>query len=201
MLKVRVVNGLTRLNDESFPIYEIENFLDQKECDKYIDYIKRIGKEQVIMNDANIIKIFNEKIRKLYNYYPHISDIEGYEFVSCSSAISLCMYEAPNKIGLHRDRIINSIGTCNLKKFFIYLNDDIVVGNETNVEDATNSREIISSGGTTFYNNKNEIVANIQRERGKAVIFNVKQLHEGAPLETGTKYLFGLRLLFKKIKK
>jgi hypothetical protein len=174
--------GETDNKFESFPVIEINNFITEYECNEYICYIKNIGKEQIIMKDANIIKKLNDKIKFLYDNNILINP-HNHIFVKCSCSISLCMYDAHNKIGIHKDRIINDPKLSNLYKFFIYLNDDNVNGD----------------GGTVFYNNNLNIIDIIKRKTGKAVIFDIKQYHEGQTHIQGTKYLFGLRLQYKRI--
>ena len=83
--------------------------------------------------------------------------------------------------GLRQPRHLGEVK--NLTKFLIYLNEDL---------------ENPNSGGTVFFNKKKTTAAVIKREKYKAALFDMRQLHTGGQLVKGIKYLFGARLMYVK---
>lgn len=160
---------------QTYPIYELPNFLDQSEVKFFIDYIDKAKSRQGILIDTEIAKIIEDKLRQFE--FPDADTFHG-----CAKEITISRHEAPFYISSHKDDRKDEGRKKNLKKLIIYLDQD---------------DELPNSGGTVFLDKNNNPVATVKRERGKAGIFDIRQLHKGQRLVKGIKYLIGARLLYR----
>lgn len=159
---------------ETYPIYELPNFLGQQEIQFFIDYIDKTRSKQGILIDTEMAKIIEDKLRQFD--FPDADTFHG-----CAKEITISRHQAPFYISSHKDERKDEGKKKNLKKLIIYLDQD---------------DENPNSGGTVFLDKDNKPVATIKRERGKAGIFDIRQLHKGQRLVAGIKYLIGARLLY-----
>jgi hypothetical protein len=160
--------------NETYPIYEFPNFLNKQEIEFFIDYIEKAKSKQKIIVDEKIAKIIEDKI-----YQSNFPDSDA--FCGCAKEITVSKHKAPFHVGPHKDQRKDEGNKKNLKKLIIYLDED---------------NENPNSGGTVFLDKNNKTVATLNREKGKAGLFDIRQLHEGQDLTKGIKYLLGARLLY-----
>jgi hypothetical protein len=159
---------------ETYPIYELPGFLTDEEIKFFRDYIDQVNFRQKILADSKIAKVIEAKVRQ--HNFP-----DAGTFYGCSKEITVSKHVAPFHIATHKDNRKDEGRKKNLKKLFVYLDED---------------EETPDSGGTIFLDKNRKPVATIKRERGKACLFDIRQLHKGQKLVKGTKYLIGTRLLY-----
>ncbi|CAN5795322.1 hypothetical protein BH23THE1_BH23THE1_35570 [soil metagenome] len=117
-----------------------------------------------------------------------------YRLIGLSDSVTLSRHTSP--IDIHRDiegktkfRGVKYSDIHCLYKIAIYLND-------------INRNPKCKSGGTILYDdNRVERVA-VAPKQGRALIFDIRDLHSGAPIPPNKmKYLIGFRLLYHEIQK
>ena len=159
---------------ETYPIYEARNFLSEQEIKFFRDYIDRVNFRQKILADLKVAKMIEDKLRQI-----DLPDAET--FCGCAKEITVSKHHAPFSISPHKDDRKDDGKKRNLRKFLVYLDED---------------EENPDSGGTIFLDKNCKPVATLQREKGKAGLFDIRQLHKGQKLTKGVKYLLGARLLY-----
>jgi hypothetical protein len=116
----------------------------------------------------------------------------SYNLIGLSDYITLSRHKSP--IPIHRDardRVIyqgrRSRNIVCLYKVAIYLNT---------LSDSFDKRK---HGGTILYDRHRRPVADVSSKAGRALIFDIRDLHSGAPMPLNeTKYVLGFRLLYRR---
>ena len=91
-------------------------------------------------------------------------------------------YDRAQKFDLHQDGCFRrSADEESLFTFMIYLNDGY------------------AGGATNFYDNDFRLKHSIQPEKGKALAFWHYQLHEGAPIRAGRKYVLRTDVMYRRV--
>lgn len=115
-----------------------------------------------------------------------------YELIGLSDSVTLSRHNSP--IDIHRDiegkTIFRGKKYNNLVCFYkiaLYLNE-------------VNSHNNKNAGGTILYDDNKVPQKTIIPKKGRALIFDIRDLHSGAPIPKGRmKYLIGFRLLYCKV--
>lgn len=117
---------------------------------------------------------------------------KNYKLVGLSDSVTLSRHNEP--IGIHRD----AEGETTFRgkryrdlicfyKIALYLND---------IDSDLKSK----LGGTILYDDDKNERAAVSPKKGRALIFDIRDLHSGAPIPKGkVKYLIGFRLLYCKV--
>ena len=184
----KITTLLNSINDDNYKIFEINNFLTDKECDDLIEYTKtqKMLKSKVLSVSGDVISD-NRESEQLW-----IEDSKHYvvkKIGELSAKITQKPYDHMeylqflkyNKGGYfkeHYDPEVNYKSDTNYRIYtlIIYLNDDF-------------------EGGETYFKNLN---VSIKPKKGKVVIFKsldekgnilTKSLHQGSEVKSGTKYM------------
>lgn len=120
-------------------------------------------------------------------------DYKSYQLIGLSDSVTLSRHNT--HIEMHRDkedkisyRGVKYDDVVCLYKIAIYLND-------------INSHPQCKAGGTILYDEDGIQRVAIAPKKGRALIFDIRDLHSGAPIPSGkTKYLIGFRLLYRECK-
>jgi hypothetical protein len=126
------------------------------------------------------------------NLYLIKRETKTYKLVGLSDSITISRHNAP--IGIHKDvegeiryHGIKRNDLLCLYKIALYLNN-------------VNENSKCKAGGTVLYNNDKVEVVSISPKKGKALIFDIRDWHSGAPIPRDMmKYLIGFRLLYREI--
>lgn len=115
-----------------------------------------------------------------------------YKLIGLSDSVTLSRHNSP--IDIHRD--VEGKTTFRGKKYnnlicfykiALYLNE-------------VNSRDNKNAGGTILYDDDKVPQKTIIPKKGRALIFDIRDLHSGAPIPKGRmKYLIGFRLLYCEV--
>jgi predicted 2-oxoglutarate/Fe(II)-dependent dioxygenase YbiX len=183
---------------EGETIFVLPNFLSADECDRYIALSESAGYDEatittragavmrkdvrdnlrVIHDDPALASLLYERAK------PHLPDrwmiwqVHGF-----NERLRFYRYDRTQKFDLHTDGCFRrSPDEESLFTFMIYLNDGYL-GGETN-----------------FYDNRCGLKHSIKPEKGKALVFWHYQLHEGAPLIEGRKYVLRTDVMYRRVK-
>ena len=172
---------------------QLQNFLNQEECDYLIDLINKDNRKSTVVGHENAKSVYDQKHRtsstcdlsnndeKVRDIHKKIADNLGFD-ISRGETLQGQMYNPGQYFrqhhdyfqGEHYDRFCLTSGN-RVKTFMIYLNDDC-------------------KGGDTNFPKLN---LSIKPEKGKAVIWdnmidgelNPNSMHEGTDVIEGTKYI------------
>lgn len=184
----------------------IDNFISSQNADDLMDLIDDIIYEreecncpeheiQTIIKMPDIAeKVWRRSFRDILNSGLGLikRGNKTYKLVGLSDSVTLSRHNDP--IGIHRDeegkttfqgkKYDNLI--C-LYKIALYLN---------NINSDPRSR----AGGTILYDDDKVERASISPKKGRALIFDLRDLHSGAPIPKGkVKYLIGFRLIYCEV--
>ena len=178
--------------------------LKESQCQQYRKVIDQLASERGKSNTRyfqNIIKlpdVAQEIWKIIQKDLPSklTRDDQTYELVGLSDHITTSRHQGKN-IGIHKDEdvriAIKGDRYDNLYCFYklaIYLND---------CSDPKNPKDL--SGGTSFYDKKKRLIYTTKPVTGTGVLFDMREWHSGAFVpEDKTKYMMGLRPVYKKIK-
>ena len=178
------------------PLIAIEHLFCKRRCQKYIEWIEEKEKERVQYIGVHR-DLADAAWEKLKDCAPQNVKYDGhrYELVGLSDYVTVSKHVS-KPIGIHRDEEGRNLFhgkfyrdyVC-LYKVAVYLND---VSDPDDPEDIT--------GGTTFYDEDRQKILTIKPRPGRAVIFDLRELHSGAPIPKGrTKYMLGFRLMYTRV--
>lgn len=185
----------------------IDDLISPKDANKFIELIDGIGHEkepnkfvevQDIFNMPKIAQAFWNKIRKEIkntnlNVISRYVDgkLKKFQLIGLADYVTLSRHITP--IGIHKDvegktkyKNIKDNGLYCFYKMAVYLNDMC--------------KSDCSYGGTILYDDDKNKVAICKPRVGRALIFDIRDYHSGAPIHKGkVKYLIGFRLLYREI--
>ncbi|OZG74548.1 iron-regulated protein [Hahella sp. CCB-MM4] len=171
-------------------IFAIKEFLAVEECDYYIGLSNRVGYEEAAIQTANGQQIFkairnNDRVilddeglaqRLFEKAEPCLSDLEEWSLLGFNERLRFYRYTPGQYFKWHKDGFYcrNEDETSQLS-FLIYLNDDY------------------EGGEIDFRWEK------IKPEKGMALVFPHLLMHQGAPVESGVKYVLRTDVMFRRI--
>lgn len=171
-------------------IYTIDSFLSGEECERYIAEAESIGfrsadvntgkgrslltnirnNERVDFNSAELALSWWSRLPKA-----QIPEIEGKTAFMLSPRFRFYKYSPGQKFNMHKDGCQDVDGEKTMMTLIVYLNESY-------------------KGGCTRFREKS---LEIQAAAGKALIFEHHLWHQGAKLESGTKYVLRTDIVFK----
>jgi predicted 2-oxoglutarate/Fe(II)-dependent dioxygenase YbiX len=177
-------------------IFLIHDFLSAAECREFIDRSEQSG-----YTDAPINSVFGASIRKdvrdntrvilddpvlaadwFQRALPYLpAQLGPWTPVGLNERFRFYRYDPGQSFKRHYDGSYRRLNREeSLLTFMVYLNEDY-------------------TGGTTdFYHPDDRLKASVTPKTGMALVFEHLQLHEGAPVETGRKYVLRTDVMYKR---
>ena len=175
-------------------IFLIRKFLSHEECDRLIERCEALGFEEATISTAAGF-VMNKSVRdndRVILDDPHLANqlwLRAKPFlpptychraaIGFNERFRFYRYAATQQFAIHSDGFYRrENGEQSNLTFMIYLNDDF------------------KGGETNFFNDQVDLRASVTPERGTALVFVHYQLHEGAAIETGCKYVLRTDVMF-----
>jgi predicted 2-oxoglutarate/Fe(II)-dependent dioxygenase YbiX len=174
--------------------FVIHQFLTSQECDAFIAQSEQAGYEEATITTAAGF-VMNKEVRD--NARLILDDVElaarlwqraqqfipgrirSWQAVGFNERFRFYRYDPGQKFAPHYDGYFErDNGEQSHYTFMVYLNDDF------------------EGGETTFYFHYGEPRLQVKPERGMALVFVHRQLHEGAPVTRGRKYVLRTDVMY-----
>lgn len=172
-------------------IFVIDNFLTQEECDALIARGESLGFEAATLGDAVYTEVRNnsrvifddaELAASLWQKaLPHLpAQIDDWFPAGFNERFRFYRYGPGELFKPHYDGCFRrNDNEVSLLTFMVYLN-------------------AAAKGGETRFFKDREIWLSVATEPGKALVFEHLQLHEGAPVEEGCKYVLRTDVVYRR---
>jgi 2OG-Fe(II) oxygenase superfamily len=175
-------------------IFVIRDFTTPLECDAFIAKSEKIGYEEATINTAAGV-VMDKDIRdnsRLVQDDPEMaarlgrqaepflpSGIENWQLTGFNERFRYYRYDPGQQFAPHWDGFFRrENGEESRLTFMVYLNDDF------------------TGGETKFYRDNGELTITVRPERGMALVFRHRQLHEGTPVIQGRKYVLRTDVMY-----
>ena len=175
----------TLLNGEA--VFVIRKFLTPQECDAFVARSEEAGFEDATITTA-AGSVMNKNVRdnsRLMQDDPALAallwkraepflppSVQNWRVVGLNERFRYYRYDPGQKFAPHGDGAFKRpSGEQSWLTFMVYLNDDF------------------SGGETKFYEDVGVLRLSVKPERGMALVFLHRQLHEGAAIVSGRKYV------------
>ena len=177
-------------------IFTIANFLSPEECDQSIALSESLGYDEAPITTAagfvmrkdirDNLRVMHDNVDLAAKLYARLEPFmptpwRDWHVFGLNERFRFYRYEFEQKFALHfdgsfrRSEIEESLFT-----FMIYLNDGF------------------EGGETNFYVSDGQLRVSVTPEKGKALIFWHRQLHEGAPVREGRKYVLRTDVMYQR---
>ena len=177
-------------------LFLIHDFLSPTECDEFILQTEIEGfkdapltvpggfvMRQDIRNNTRVIVDDNELATRLFERARPFLNAEwlGWELKSLNERFRFYRYEAGQTFHKHADGAFYRDGTDEQSQFtfMVYLNDGF------------------EGGHTNFFNDEGDCLHSVKPVRGQALVFWHPQLHEGATVFAGRKYVLRTDVMYE----
>ena len=178
-----------RLDGES--VFVVHDFLSGEECDRLIARSEAMGYEAATVGDVLIAEFRNNGrvIRddpaladELWaRARPFVPEVGGWKPVGLNPRFRFYRYDLAEAFAPHYDGSYSpGDDTVSRLTFMVYLN------------------ERSEGGETNFYFPGGTLKQSVRPERGKALVFLHMNLHEGAPVTAGRKYVLRSDVMFRR---
>jgi predicted 2-oxoglutarate/Fe(II)-dependent dioxygenase YbiX len=186
---------MERENINGNRVFVIRHFLTPEECDRHIAVSEAAGyadapittsrgfvmmkhirdNTRVMADDPELAAEWFERAR------PFLPARHGnWELLSLNERFRYYRYDPGQTFRPHYDGSFDRSRTeSSFLTFMVYLNDGF------------------AGGDTAFYNNDSTPRVRVTPERGTALVFVHEQLHEGAPVESGRKYVLRTDVMYR----
>lgn len=175
-------------------IFVIRDFLNDAECESFIARSEQDGYHEatitttrgfvmakeirdnarVIADDPSLADVLWQRARA---FFP--PNVDGYRPVGLNERFRFYRYDPGQKFALHYDGFFRrDNGEQSELTFMVYLNADF------------------TGGETKFYGDDSKLRMTVRPQRGMALGFVHLQLHEGAPVESGRKYVLRTDVMY-----
>jgi predicted 2-oxoglutarate/Fe(II)-dependent dioxygenase YbiX len=176
-------------------VFTIHQFFSKDEAEHWIAHSEALGYQEAplstaqgpvidksVRNNSRIMvddPVLAEQLwDRLRSFLPPIS---GWEAVGLNERFRFYRYEVAEKFALHYDGCFRrENGERSQLTFMVYLNEGF------------------DGGETGFYRPNGSPRFAVQPEQGKALIFAHHQLHEGAPVRSGRKYVLRTDVRYRR---
>jgi prolyl 4-hydroxylase len=175
-------------------IYVIHDFFSPKVCQAHIDRSEELGYEEAMIS-TSAGQIMRKDVRdntRLIVDSPELADLtfrqarpileankHGWDLAGFNERLRYYRYDMAQSFKPHIDASYRRSDTeHSLVTFMIYLNEDF------------------TGGGTRFYRVNGEFELEVVPRRGMALVFDHNQLHEGAPVLSGRKYVLRTDVMY-----
>jgi predicted 2-oxoglutarate/Fe(II)-dependent dioxygenase YbiX len=177
-------------------IYVIHDFFSPKVCDAHIERSEDLGyeeaaittsygpimrkdvrdNERLIIDSHKLAEVTFQQARPFLEPEKH-----GWELTGFNERMRYYRYDPGQTFRPHYDGSYRrSDDEHSLVTFMIYLNDDF------------------EGGETKFYRDSGMLSVTVKPSRGMALVFDHDQLHEGAPVESGRKYVLRTDVMYAR---
>ena len=175
-------------------VFVIREFLTPEECTSFVAMSEHAGYEEAtittssgfvmakeIRNNARLIvdnpALANQWWNRAAAFLPH--SIEACRAIGFNERFRFYRYDPEQRFAPHFDGYFSRpSGERSQLTFMVYLNADF------------------TGGETKFYNDDRQLRFAVRPERGMALIFVHLQLHEGAPVTSGRKYVLRTDVMY-----
>lgn len=175
-------------------IFVIHDFLTPEQCRSFVDRSERAGYEgatittpagfvmdKEIRDNARLMvddaALAGELWQRARPFLPE--RIDDWRAAGFNERFRFYRYDPGQKFAPHFDGCFRrSKGEESHLTFMVYLNDEF------------------SGGETRFYSYESNLRASVRPKRGMALVFIHNQLHEGAPVVTGRKYVLRTDVMY-----
>jgi hypothetical protein len=178
-------------------VFVIHNFLSPDECERFIERSEQIGygdapittaagflmrkdirdNSRVMLDDPELASDWWERAKSLL-----VEDWFGWKVVGFNERFRYYRYDVGQRFARHTDGCFerNSLERSHFT-FMVYLNDGF------------------EGGATAFHESRASLL--VTPERGKALVFYHRQLHEGMPIVKGRKYVLRTDVMYRRREK
>jgi hypothetical protein len=204
-------------------IFVLHDFLSPEECERFISLSEGAGYEDAPIT-TGIGFVMREDIRdndRVISDDPALAELLwaralpflpvdwfGWSPVGLNERFRYYRYDAGQRFAAHTDGYFQrDNGDRSHFTFMVYLNDGFE-GGETAFHLPRASRRAASEHGKLYASKGNAGAAGVslsargelrvQPERGKALVFAHQQLHEGAPVLSGRKYVLRTDVMYRR---
>jgi prolyl 4-hydroxylase len=174
-------------------LFVIPGFLTPEECDRHVERSEAIGyrdapiatgfgdvmrkdvrdNQRILSDDPGLAAEWWERAKDLL-----VDDWLGWKVAGFNERFRFYRYDRGQKFAPHTDGCFERPdGERSHFTFLVYLNDGF------------------EGGATAFYQSRAKLL--ITPERGKALVFYHKQLHEGMPVVSGRKYVLRTDVMYR----
>jgi predicted 2-oxoglutarate/Fe(II)-dependent dioxygenase YbiX len=177
-------------------IFTIPDFLSEEECARFIALSESLGYDDAPITTAagfvmrkdvrDNLRVMHDDVELAAQWFALLQPFMPakrliWDVCGLNERFRFYRYDVGQKFDLHYDGCFRrSDVEESLYTFMIYLNDDFV-GGETN-----------------FYLQNGRLRLSVKPEKGKALLFWHAQLHEGAPVRTGRKYVVRSDVMYRQ---
>jgi predicted 2-oxoglutarate/Fe(II)-dependent dioxygenase YbiX len=175
-------------------VFLIRGFLTPEECHAFVTRSERAGYEEATITTAAgpvMAKEIRDNARLIVddtsladNWWQRVGTflpqrLQGCQILGFNERFRFYRYDVGQKFAPHVDGAFRrNNGDRSQLTFMVYLNSDF------------------SGGETKFYDEKQEVRVAVQPERGTALVFEHLQLHEGAAVVGGRKYVLRTDVMY-----
>ena len=174
-------------------IFVIDDFLSSQECRRFIERSELEGyAEATIVTPAGAVmaKEIRDNARLILDDAELAADlwrrareaipaaIGGSQAKGLNERFRFYRYDVGQRFKLHFDGAFSRAGERSELTFMVYLNSDV------------------EGGETKFYDDDAQLRCAIRPQAGRALVFVHKQLHEGAPVLKGRKYVLRTDVMY-----
>lgn len=185
-------------------IFVLHRFLEPRECEAMIARAERAGFEEAPINagggEAVMVKSVRNNARVIVDdeslaaslfararpHLPQVVESRGlrWELAGLNERFRFYRYDPDERFAPHSDGSYRRPdGETSLLTFLVFLN------------------ERCAGGATRFYRRSGlstaTVAFEVKPETGKALVFNHEELHEGAPVEAGRKYVLRSDVMYR----
>lgn len=174
-------------------IFTVPEFLTPEECDRHIAHSEAMGYDDapittsvgfVMRKDVrDNLRVMHDDVELAAQWYERLESFMpanrlGWHVCGLNERFRYYRYDVGQRFAPHFDGCFRR-SKVEESLFMIYLNDDF------------------DGGETKFYLQNGRLRASVKPERGMALVFWHLQLHEGAPVEKGRKYVVRSDVMYR----
>ncbi|MFO0875950.1 MAG: 2OG-Fe(II) oxygenase [Gemmataceae bacterium] len=174
-------------------IFVIPQFLTPEECAAFIERSEQLGysdatistasgpllrkdvrdNQRIVVDDPDLATTWWDRARELL-----VEEWYGWKVVGLNERFRFYRYDPGQRFAPHKDGCFQrDTGEQSWFTFLVYLNDDY------------------EGGATAFHQGWNSL--RVTPERGKALVFYHRQIHEGMPVVRGRKYVLRTDVMYR----
>lgn len=175
-------------------IFVVHDFLTPAECQSFIKWSEREGYDEATITTM-FGAVMDKGVRDNSRFMIDVPDLadqlwqrarpfiaerdDDWRAVGLNERFRFYRYDPTQKFALHYDGFFRrDDGDQSQLTFMVYLNDEF------------------QGGETRFYDENRELHVSVRPQRGKALVFAHRQLHEGAPVIEGRKYVLRTDVMY-----
>jgi predicted 2-oxoglutarate/Fe(II)-dependent dioxygenase YbiX len=177
-------------------IFEIPDFFSPDECANHVALSEKLGYDEAPITTAagfvmrkdvpDNLRVINDDIDLAQSLYERLAPLMPpirlvWSLAGLNERFRYYRYDVGQKFEIHRDGAFHrNADEMSLFTFMVYLNDEF------------------EGGETKFYVENGRLRVSVTPETGKALVFWHPQLHEGAPVRKGRKYVLRSDVMYRR---